>query len=140
MGRLDADTSGVLLLSSEGTLTQRLLHPRHAVIKRYEAHVEGEPDPAVLTRQLAEGVQTSLGTHPAVVEHVEGSRVVLTVTEGKNRMVRRMLANVGHPVTGLRRLAFGTIELGELGEGATRAVTDDEGRWLEGLLGRSSSS
>lgn len=136
VGRLDADSSGVLLLSSDGALTQRLLHPRHGVVKRYEAQVEGLPDPVELTRLLAEGVQTSLGTHSATVEDVQQSQVVLSVTEGKNRMVRRVLANVGHPVLGLRRLSFGPVTLGELGEGETREPSEAEAAWLDELMPR----
>lgn len=113
VGRLDADTSGLLLFARDGQLTQRLLHPRHGVPKTYLATVEGTPGPE-LVAQMAAGVETSLGVHTATVEQIEGQVVRITVHEGKHRMVRRMLHNAGHSVIALHRVAMGPYQLGDL--------------------------
>lgn len=132
-GRLDADTSGLLPFARDGALTQRLLHPRHGVRKVYEAWVEGEPPPE-LAAVLAAGVRTADGVYTGELQEREGARLVLAVTEGKHRMVRRMLANAGSPVLRLRRLAFGALELGQLEPGAWRAATAEELAWAEDLV------
>ena len=134
VGRLDADTSGLLLFVSDGQLTQRLLHPRRGVEKEYLAEVSGEP-PSDLAERLAAGVPTAEGTHMARLVSSEGPKVRLVVTEGKHRMVRRMLANLGLPVTRLHRLRLGQVELGDLAEGALRPPTEQERQWLEGVRG-----
>lgn len=125
VGRLDADTSGLLPFSADGRLTQRLLHPRHAVEKVYEARVEGHPG-AELAERLTAGVRTALGVHVARVLAVDGPTVRLAVTEGKHRMVRRMLANCGHPVIALHRVRFGPLELGDLAPGDWRPARPEE--------------
>lgn len=129
VGRLDADTSGLLLLTTDGTLAQQLLHPKRGEPRSYVAQVE----PAAahdLADVLAAGVETAAGVFTAEAVTVEGSTVYLTVREGKHRMVRRMLANAGHPVVSLRRLAFGPFTLGELPAGAHREPTDEEAAWI----------
>jgi len=125
VGRLDLDTSGLLLLSADGAITQRLLHPRRAIEREYRATVEGEPPPD-LGRRLADGVQTAEGVFPARLVSVDPPDVHLAVCEGKHRMVRRILANVGLPVVALHRLRYGTVFLGDLAPGAVRALTEDE--------------
>jgi 23S rRNA pseudouridine2605 synthase len=125
VGRLDADTDGLLIFSADGTLTQRLLHPRHGVVKLYRAEVEGNPDER-LTETLRMGVETADGTFSGEVRGIEGSVVMLAVQEGKHRMVRKMLNNAGFPVKTLRRVAFGPFTLGELAPGAWRAPTPEE--------------
>lgn len=134
VGRLDADTSGLLLFSRDGALTQRLLHPRHEVRKVYEATVEGRPT-ADLTARLAEGVAISDGIVTGEVRQIEGAVVTLAVSEGKHRMVRRMLNNAGFPVVALRRLAFGPCALGDLPEDRWRPPTEAEAAWARGLVG-----
>lgn len=129
VGRLDAETSGLLLFSLDGKLTQWLLHPKRAVERTYVAVVEGSPDPS-LVDVLAAGVETSDGVFGGRVEQIEGAAVRLTVTEGKHRMVRRMLANAGHPVLELTRVAYGGFELGALEVGASREATAAELAWL----------
>ena len=131
VGRLDADTDGLLLFSGDGSLTQRLLHPKRGVPKVYLAEVEGQPGEA-LVRALEAGVETAEGVHVAEVIGITENRITLSVTEGKHRMVRRMLANAGHPVLSLRRLRFGGVELGELAPGAWRAASPDELEVLSG--------
>ena len=132
VGRLDQDTSGLLLLTTDGQVTQRLLHPKRQVPRTYRARVEGIPGPS-LQEALALGVQTAEGTFRAEGVKIEGSDVTLTVREGKHRMVRRMLANAGHPVVDLRRLAFGAFELGELPQRSWREPTESEVSWLHTL-------
>lgn len=132
VGRLDADSSGLLPFGLEGGLTQRMLHPRHGVEKTYLATVEGAPGDA-LVAALAAGVATAEGVHTARVESLEGDRITLTVTEGKHRMVRRMLYNAGFPVISLHRLRFGGLALGELPEGAWREATEAEAAWAASL-------
>jgi pseudouridine synthase len=134
VGRLDADTDGLLLLSADGALTQRLLHPRHAVVKVYEATVENEVGPDLGAR-LAAGVETADGVHPAELREVRGDVLTIAVSEGKHRMVRRVLANSGHPVLALRRVAFGGLHLGQLAPGAWRPATAEELAWADALVG-----
>lgn len=125
VGRLDAQTDGLLLFSREGRITQHLLHPKRAVPRTYRAIVEGAPSIDLVAR-LAAGIETTDGTFCAELHTIEGSTLTLTVTEGKHRMVRRMLANAGHPVVALRRLKFGPFSLGELASGCWREATDEE--------------
>lgn len=135
VGRLDRDTSGLLLFSRDGQLTQRLLHPRHQVPRRYEATVSALPEG--LGDALAAGVETSMGTFPATLVSADPStgRVVVEVTEGKHRMVRRVLANAGAPVETLHRSHHGPVALGKLAPRALREVTADEVAALRTLTG-----
>lgn len=121
VGRLDKDTSGLLLLSRDGALTQWMLHPRRALPREYEAVVD-PPPAADLGARLAAGVTTAEGIVTAELVAADGDRVRLVVREGKHRMVRRMLANAGHPVLALHRLRYGPYALGDLGEGEVRVV------------------
>ena len=185
VGRLDYDTTGLILFSLDGTLTQRLLHPKHGIEKQYVATVQGDVNEAELSQRLAGGVTTTEGIHIAKLLEVtpsngpveddsdeledmiihgdnivnekgedgddddddEGiememiddysgpySDVTLTVKEGKYRMVRRMLANCGHPVVELRRLRHGKIILGDLPVGEFREATEDELEWAKSLI------
>lgn len=129
VGRLDADTSGLLLFTGDGALTQRLLHPKRGVPRTYLAAVSPAPGPA-LVQALADGVQTAAGVFTAESVSVEDSLVWLTVRQGKHRMVRRMLNNAGHPVQSLRRIAFGPFRLEDLPSGSHREPTDEEQDWL----------
>jgi 23S rRNA pseudouridine2605 synthase len=174
VGRLDYDTSGLILFSSEGTLTQTLLHPSNKIQKEYEALVVGNVNEDELRHKLMKGVETSMGVFPAdlvsarsilddevkpLIDDIlknlppeydldqlddkgylffkdakELSEVRLIVEEGKHRMVRRILANSGYPVIGLKRLRLGTIHLDDLEEGATRELKEDEEAWANSLL------
>ena len=130
VGRLDWDTEGLLLLTNDGELTHRLTHPRYGVEKEYHALVGGYPSPAVL-EQLAKGVQLDDGwTAPAKVRRLrqsaEGIWLSITLHEGRNRQVRRMLDAVRHPVRQLRRVRFGAVELGDLPGGRTRELSAEE--------------
>jgi pseudouridine synthase len=126
VGRLDRDTTGLLLLTNDGELANRLAHPRHGVEKTYVAEVEGDPPPDVL-RRLAQGVDLEDGpTAPARVRRLGPGRIELVIHEGRNRQVRRMCEAVGHGVRRLHRSAYGPLELGALAEGRWRALTPDE--------------
>ncbi len=135
VGRLDAETDGLLLFARDGRVTQHLLHPKRAIPRVYVATVTPAPDPSALTATLAAGAPTSEGTFTAELRACDGDRVTLAVTEGRHRMVRRMLANAGHPVVALRRIAFGPFELGELAPRAWREPHYAERAWLEARLG-----
>jgi pseudouridine synthase len=136
VGRLDADTTGLLLFSRDGALTQSLLHPKRSVERVYEATVDPPPGPG-LADVLAAGVETAAGTFTGRLLAIDGAQVRLAVTEGKHRMVRRMLANAGHPVVRLHRVAYGPVALGSLPVGAWRAAGAAELDALGILLGRS---
>jgi 23S rRNA pseudouridine2605 synthase len=126
VGRLDADTTGVLLLTNDGELAHRLAHPRYEVEKVYEAEVEGTPSDAAI-RQLADGVELEDGpTAPAKVRRLAPSRVELSIHEGRNRQVKRMLEAVGHPVTRLHRSRYSGLTVDGLAPGEWRELTADE--------------
>jgi 23S rRNA pseudouridine2605 synthase len=133
VGRLDAETTGALLLTNDGPLAHRLAHPRYGVEKVYEAQVEGEPDAEAL-RTLAEGVELEDGrTAPATVRRLAPDLVELTLHEGRNRQVRRMLEAVGHPVRALHRSRYAELTIEGLEPGAWRELTDAEVKDLRKL-------
>lgn len=126
VGRLDADTTGLILLTNDGELANRLMHPRYEVPRTYRAHVKGRPDDAAL-RRLSDGVELDDGvTAPAKVRRVAPSVLELTLHEGRKHQVRRMCEAVGHPVTELERIAFGPLGLGELPPGRHRRLSAAE--------------
>ena len=126
VGRLDADTTGVLLLTNDGPLAHRLMHPRYEVDKVYEVEVEGEPDDEALTL-LAGGVELDDGmTAPADVTRLGPSRLELILHEGRKHQVKRMLAAVGHPVTRLHRSAYAGLHADGLEPGEWRELTREE--------------
>jgi 23S rRNA pseudouridine2605 synthase len=135
VGRLDRDTTGVLVLTNDGPLAHRLAHPRYRVEKTYVVDVEGEPnDDAV--RRLAEGVDLEDGpTAPARVRRLGPSRLELVLHEGRNRQVRRMLEAVGHPVTKLRRSRYAGLGPGRLRPGDWRDLTRSEVAGLRRQVG-----
>jgi len=126
VGRLDADTTGALLLTNDGELAHRLAHPRYEVEKVYEAEVEGEPSDAVL-EQLRSGIELDDGlTAPAQARLLRAARVELSLHEGRKHQVKRMLAAVGHPVTRLHRSRYAGLTLEGLGPGESRELTGAE--------------
>lgn len=136
VGRLDADTTGALLLTNDGPLAHRLAHPRYGVEKVYVVDVEGEPDAAAL-QALTEGVELEDGmTAPASVRCLAPSRVELVLHEGRNRQVRRMLDAVGHPVRRLHRSVYAGLTLEGLEPGDWRELTPDEVELLVRVVGR----
>jgi 23S rRNA pseudouridine2605 synthase len=133
VGRLDADSSGLILLTNDGALAQRLTHPRYEVPRTYRARVAGAPVGERALSALRAGVALDDGpTAPARVRRVgsAGSELELTLREGRNRQVRRMCEAVGHPVLALRRVAFGPLRLGALAPGAYRRLGEAELRRL----------
>jgi len=133
VGRLDADTTGALLLTNDGDLAHRLAHPRYEVDKVYEFEVEGELDDAALAR-LREGVDLDDGrTAPAQARHLGPTTLELAVHEGRKHQVKRMLAAVGHPVTRLHRSRYAGLDLEGLEPGAWRELESSEVELLRDL-------
>ncbi|MHB8643287.1 MAG: pseudouridine synthase [Gaiellaceae bacterium] len=132
VGRLDADTTGVLLLTNDGDLAHKLAHPRYGVEKTYVADVEGTPSDDAI-RALAEGVELDDGrTAPARARRLGASRVELTLHEGRKHQVKRMLEAVGHPVTRLHRSAYAGVTPKGLEPGAWRELEPPEVERLRG--------
>jgi 23S rRNA pseudouridine2605 synthase len=126
VGRLDADTTGALLLTNDGPLAHRLAHPRYEVDKVYEVEVEGRPSELAL-RRLADGVELEDGrTAPAGVRRLGPSRIELTLHEGRKHQVKRMCAAVGHPAVRLHRSRYATLTLDGLAPGEWRELTAEE--------------
>ena len=127
VGRLDAETTGLLLLTDDGDLAQRLTHPSFEVPKTYVAEVEGGALSERALRALREGVELDDGpTAPARVRQLGPGVLEIVLREGRKRQVRRMCAAVGHQVSSLERVAFGPLTLGGLPQGESRALTDAE--------------
>jgi 23S rRNA pseudouridine2605 synthase len=131
VGRLDADSEGLLLLTNDGDLTHRLTHPSFGVDKEYLVEVDSEPSKADLAR-LRDGVELDDGrTAPAKVARLGERLLRITIHEGRNRQVRRMCEAVGHPVVRLVRTRIGPLTDRSLKPGEWRALTQDEVRALE---------
>ncbi|MCL2655205.1 MAG: rRNA pseudouridine synthase [Coriobacteriia bacterium] len=161
VGRLDEDTTGLLLFSTDGELAHRLLHPKWHVAKTYIARADGRITEAQLQR-LRDGIELDDGpTAPARVELIpetddwsdeleaqednpdllqlrpyRSSLVMLSIHEGRKRQVRRMLSAVGHPVTELARISFGPLTLGDLAPGNWRLLTAEEVTALQAAVNR----
>lgn len=131
VGRLDYDTEGLLILTNDGDLTNRLTHPKHQIEKVYRVRCSGRITRDAL-KQLAEGVliDGDFRTSPAGIYHAEAageeSLVEIGIREGRNRQVRKMFDAVGHPVTGLRRTRIGFLKIDGLKRGQYRHLTRDE--------------
>jgi 23S rRNA pseudouridine2605 synthase len=130
VGRLDTDTSGLLLLTNDGDFAHRMAHPSYEVDKTYVAEVEGEVFRRTV-KQLLEGVTLDDGpvtvSKARIVEATASKSIVeLVIHEGRNRIVRRLLDHVGHPVRRLTRTAFGPVSLGRLRSGELRELTREE--------------
>ncbi|MDQ2984347.1 MAG: rRNA pseudouridine synthase [Actinomycetota bacterium] len=126
VGRLDADTTGALLLTNDGELAHRLAHPRYEVEKVYEAEVEGRPSDGAL-RRLEGGVELDDGrTAPARARLLGPNRVELAIHEGRKHQVKRMLEAVGHPVVRLHRPRYAGLTLDGLDPGRWRSLTPEE--------------
>jgi 23S rRNA pseudouridine2605 synthase len=135
VGRLDADTTGALLLTNDGQLAHRLAHPRYEVEKTYEVEVEGEPSQRTLSA-LERGVDLDDGTTaPGQARRLGPARLELIVHEGRKHQVKRMLAAVGHPVRSLHRSRYAGLTLGGLEPGEWRELTEHEVTELRRLTG-----
>ncbi|HVR04958.1 MAG TPA: pseudouridine synthase [Solirubrobacteraceae bacterium] len=131
VGRLDADSSGLILLTNDGALANRLTHPRYEVAKTYRVRLAGGPVSERAVRALRAGVQLDDGpTAPARVVRRGEHQLELTIREGRNRQVRRMCEAVGHRVLALQRTALGPLSLDGLAPGAHRRLSDEEVRAL----------
>jgi 23S rRNA pseudouridine2605 synthase len=127
VGRLDADTTGLILLTNDGELANRLTHPSFEVDKTYRARLTPSPVSEASLRRLREGVDLDDGrTGPASVRQTEPGVLEITIHEGRKRQVRRMAEAVGHRVEELERIAFGPLRLDRLGEGDYRRLTPAE--------------
>jgi 23S rRNA pseudouridine2605 synthase len=127
VGRLDADSTGLILLTDDGELAHRLTHPSFEVPKTYRAVVRNPPVREPALRKLREGVELDDGrTSPAKVRKVSSGVLELTIHEGRKRQVRRMCEAVGHRVESLERVAFGPLRLGNLPAGGHRRLTAAE--------------
>ncbi len=137
VGRLDYHSEGLLFLTNDGAWAQRLAHPAHHVAKRYKVKVRGTPSPATLER-LSKGIRLEgRRTAPAefrVARRGANAWLEVTLYEGRKNQIRRMLETVGHPVSKLRRLAIGGVELGALPPGRHRHLSATELRRLEEAL------
>ncbi len=126
VGRLDADSTGLLLLTNDGELANRLTHPRYGVAKTYLAGLAKPPRDRDLDR-LRRGVELEDGrTAPAEVDRVGRQEIEIVLREGRNRQVRRMVEAVGNRVVALRRIRFGSLALGRLAKGGSRRLTERE--------------
>lgn len=126
VGRLDAESTGLLLLTNDGELANRLTHPRYGVAKAYRAELRRPPSDADL-RRLESGVELDDGpTAPAQVQRLGEREVEIVLREGRNRQVRRMAEAIGNRVVKLRRVRFGPVELGRLAKGRARRLGEDE--------------
>ena len=135
VGRLDADTTGALLLTNDGELAHRLAHPRYGVPKVYEAEVEGSPSDDVIAR-LRDGVELEDGlSAPAGVRRLGRGRLELTLHEGRKHQVKRMCESVGHPVRRLRRVRYAGLDLAGLEPGGWRELTPEEVAALKAAVG-----
>jgi 23S rRNA pseudouridine2605 synthase len=133
VGRLDADSTGLLLLTNDGELANRLTHPRYEVPKTYVATLATPPDDRQLSR-LRRGVELEDGpTAPTRVERRDVRTIEIELREGRNRQVRRMVEAVGNRVVSLRRVGFGSLALGRLAEGESRRLEESEiaGLWKD---------
>jgi 23S rRNA pseudouridine2605 synthase len=134
VGRLDYDTTGLILLTNDGELAHRLTHPSFEVPRTYRARVANAPVNEPAMRALREGVELEDGvTAPAKVRRVSSNQLELTIHEGRKRQVKRMLEAVGHPVRGLERVQFGPLRLGALQEGEFRELKPAEIELLRSL-------
>ncbi|HWW91599.1 MAG TPA: pseudouridine synthase [Solirubrobacteraceae bacterium] len=134
VGRLDADSSGLILLTNDGELANRLTHPSFEVPKTYRARLGGGAVDAAALETLRRGVPLDGSpTAPAHVRRLRGNLIELTIHEGRNRQVRRMCDAVGHPVLELQRIAFGPLRLGDLRPGAHRRLRAGEVERLRAL-------
>ncbi len=134
VGRLDVDSSGLILLTNDGELANRLTHPSFQVAKTYRARLGGGPVSDESLLRLRGGIQLEDGpTAPARVRRVRGNLIEITIREGRNRQVRRMCLAVQHPVLELKRTGFGPLRLDGLKEGEHRLLTVSEAERLRAL-------
>jgi 23S rRNA pseudouridine2605 synthase len=137
VGRLDYDTSGLLLLTNDGELTYKLTHPKHSIEKIYVAKLSGIPTEAEMAAFRGGIIIDGRRTSPADIEILKSSpgscSVKITIREGMNRQVRKMCEEIGHNVAALKRIATGRLYLGDLPKGKYRHLTEKEVEYLKDL-------
>lgn len=139
VGRLDYDTSGLLLLTNDGDLTYKLTHPKHDIDKTYIAKLYGVPDEGALQKFRRGVVIDGRRTKPAKIQILEREKdgrfctAEIIIHEGRNRQVRKMCEAIHHPVAQLKRVATGELRLGDLPKGKCRHLTEKEVKYLKGL-------
>lgn len=140
VGRLDYHTEGLLILTNDGELAQSLQHPRHGIPKTYHTKIKGLPSQQTLTRLRSGVMLDGRRTAPAKVKKAGSTGtntwLEITITEGRNRQVRRMCAAVGHPVMKLKRIQYGPVRLGNLKAGSYRHMTPSEMKRIQEYLNR----
>ncbi|HWH19441.1 MAG TPA: pseudouridine synthase [Solirubrobacterales bacterium] len=135
VGRLDADSTGLLLLTNDGALANQLTHPKYEVAKTYRARL-AKPLKERELKRLGEGVELEDGpTAPAEVRRISLHEIEIVLREGRNRQVRRMVEAVGNRVVDLRRIAFGPLQLGNLKDGQARRLSAAEVKKLRAASG-----
>ncbi len=144
VGRLDMNSTGLILLTNDGELANRLMHPRYGVQKTYHVQVVGHPEPAVL-KQLRRGVHLAEGHAKVVSVRIKSRRkqgviLEMVLDEGKNREIRRLMARLGHRVQRLVRVAIGPLRLGDIPVGAYRSLDPNEVRALKKTASQGSQS
>jgi len=144
VGRLDKDTEGLLLITNDGELAHRLTHPKWKVSKRYYAVIEGvlsEHSKNLLEKGVNLGDFTTQPAKLKVIKlHEDTSEIEIEIAEGKYHQIKRMFEKVGNPVIYLKRVSFGTLELGELPKGEYRFLNDEEIKKLKTAVGLSPTS
>jgi 23S rRNA pseudouridine2605 synthase len=126
VGRLDAESTGLLLLTNDGELANRLTHPRYGVAKSYRAQLHRPPSDRDLER-LGRGIKLEDGiTAPAEIKRLKSREIEIVLREGRNRQVRRMVEAIDNRVVSLKRVRFGSLALGRLAEGGSRRLTEEE--------------
>ena len=140
VGRLDWDAEGLLILTNDGELANHLMHPRYHVPKTYRVKVQGHPSPEALARLT--GGELLIGDKPAAPAEVEVIKrgpdrtwLLLTISEGRHRQVKRMCSRIGHPVMKLKRVAYGPLSLGRMSPGDFRPLTKTEIQALKKAAG-----
>lgn len=135
VGRLDYDTSGLLLLTNDGDLTYKLTHPKHEVVKTYVARIKGKPSSKSLNAFRngldIDGYVTAKASIKILKSYSNSTLVEVKIHEGKNRQIRKMCEKISHPVIDLKRIAMGIIQLGNLEEGKWRYLSDRELKYLK---------
>lgn len=144
VGRLDAESEGLILVTNDGDLAQKLAHPKYRIYRKYQVHVAGVPNRPALDR-LRQGEHFAEGrfrVHSARILKKQGqsSHLEVVLTEGQNREVRRLFARIGHKVMRLKRVAFGPISLGKLRRGEFRPLTFAELTELHAILERNTAA
>ena len=137
VGRLDMDTSGLILLTNDGNVTNKITHPRNQIVKKYIAIVEGTPNKLELTKfrkgLMIEGKRTSPATIKIVKNYETESILEIEINEGRNRQIRKMCEAINHPIKKLKRVSIGEIQLGGLQFGEWRYLDDEEMKYISSL-------